>query len=1248
MKKMETSWLDISSTVGLIATAVLTFNLLLGILLSTAYRRSDLWKRMPEIVKKISLDDLHNWTAYVALALALAHPLLLLPDPSLKYRVADIVAPVAAPHQPFWTVLGALAAYAVILVVVTTQKGIKRRMGFRAWKNIHLISYGTALLFIVHGIAMDPELKDRPVDWLDGEKLVSEICGSVLIIATAIRWRWHLRQVRRREAIVVLLLLVGLQAFPQRYDSSVFRQLRFRFIGPDGNRAISLAGVPGDRNTAYVGAASGGIFKTEDAGISWHPIFDSTDNSSIGALAVAPSDPKQVWAGTGETFLIRPAEAMGNGVYKSVNAGRSWTNMGLQATGRIGRVIVDPGDTNIVYVAALGNTHRPQQERGVYKTIDGGRTWQRVLFVDSLTGCADLAIDPQHPGTLYAAMWQISFNTWMLSSGGPGSGIFKTTDGGMNWTRLGGGLPGGTAHPVGKTSVDVAYSNPNIVYALIEDKDPALYRSEDAGVTWRKMFTSHSLAQRASYYTRVRVSTGNPDDVFTLCVTVMESRNGGRSFNGLGENGDYRPGGDTHDLWFDPKDPSRSMVAHDGCLNMTFTGGKSWENVNLPIAQMYHVAVDNQVPYFVYGNRQDGYSYRGPSNSLEGGIPTGLWSYVGGCESGFAQPDPEDNNIIWSGCYDGGLDRTDLRTGDVRDVRAWPEAGYGYPPSEMRYRWHWNYPMTLSRHDHTKIYIGSQYVHVTTDGGQSWKVISPDLTTNDKSHQQSSGGVSTDNLFTFDGCTLYAIAESPVRAGVLWTGSNDGLVHVTQDDGVHWENVTANIPGLPKWSTIRAIDPSPFDAATAYLSADAQFIGDFNPYIYKTKDYGRTWTLISRDFPRSNSSFVHQVIEDPGKKGLLWAGTDNALYFSPDDGSSWIHLRNNLPPVPIYGLTVQRNFRDLVIGTYGRGFYILDDITPIREFSQEVQESEAWLFPMRKAWRFRPKPAIHGERSATFGMNPPYGADINYYLRDTARDTVKVLILDSAGRTVQQIAGSNRKGVNRVWWDLGLQPYVLPPLRTRPADADWVKLDSSGERKMVIFDLDIGPGLPATKVLPGTYTVVLKIGSKEYRQPLQVIRDPHTGGSDEDIREQFAFGVQIYGSIQSILHMIDTLEIIRNRADSIGRLYTDRRQQAKLKTWRNQLYEVEGLLHDVHQTGAREDIFRNPAQLLERFLTISKESISGGADFRPTNQHREVYALLSNRLAAARAKYETVLQSFPRLKQGGLPPEKLDIRNNKN
>jgi photosystem II stability/assembly factor-like uncharacterized protein len=1033
----------------------------------------------------------------------------------------------------------------------------------------------------------------------------------------------------------LILCLWACLAAAQSFDSSIFRQLRFRFIGPDGNRAIAVTGVPGDPNISYVGAASGGLYKTEDAGITWRSIFDSTDNSSVGALAIAPSDPKQVWVGTGETFLIRPAEAMGNGVYKSVNAGRSWTNMGLAATGRISRVIVDPSDPNTVYVGALGNTHAPQQERGVFKTTDGGKTWARVLFVDEHTGCSDLSIDPQHPNILYAAMWQVSFKTWQLNSGGPGSGIFRSKDGGKTWERLSHGLPGGQVHPVGKTSVDVAYSQPNVVYALIEAKDPGLYRSDDGGDTWRLVFTSHSLAQRASYYTRVRVSTGDPNDVFTLSVTVMESKDGGKTFNGFHENGDYRPGGDTHDMWIDPKNPAHAMVAHDGGMNMTYNKGKTWQNVNLPIAQMYHVSVDNQVPYYVYGNKQDGFSYRGPSNSLQGGIPLGLWMGVGGCESGYAQPDPEDNNIVWSGCYDGGLDRVDLKTGDIRDVRAWPEAGYGYPPADMRYRWHWNYPMVVSRFGH-KVYIGSQYVHVTANGGQTWTVISPDLTTNDKSHQQSSGGVSTDNLFTFDGCTLYALAESPLKDGILWTGSNDGLVHVTRDGGSHWDDVTAHIPGLPKWSTIRSIDASNFQEGKAYISVDAQFIGDFRPYIYKTTDFGQTWTSVSGDLPPSNSSFVHVIREDPGKEGLLWAGTDNGLYFSPDDGTHWIHLKNNLPPVPVYGIVIQQNFRDLVLGTYGRGFYILDDITPIRDFTTEVQGSDAFLFPLRKAYRFREKPGIHGERSMTTGQNPPYGASINYYLKDSVADTVKVIIEDSEGTHLQQIEGSNKPGLNRVWWDLGLQPYRLPPLRTRPEDADWVKLDSTGERAMVIYDLDIGPGLEAPKVRPGTYTVVLKIGKREWRQPLEVLRDPHTAGTEEDIQHQYAFGQKVYTAIQSTLHMIDTLETLRSKLLAAAGATTDKKQKARLLKKENELYTVECLLHDVHQTGAREDIFRNPAQLLERFLTISKESINGGSDFGPTDQHQEVFDLLDGRLKIATAQYQKALE-------GTLPIDKIIV-----
>jgi len=1018
--------------------------------------------------------------------------------------------------------------------------------------------------------------------------------------------------------LAVLFLFICSLLFAQKFDSSIFSQLHFRFIGPDGNRAIAVVGEPGNSMVSYVGAASGGIFKTEDGGMTWRSIFDSTDNSSIGALAIAPSNHNQVWAGTGETFLIRPAHAVGNGIYKSTDAGKTWKNMGLEKTFRISRVIVDPTDTNIVYVAALGHAHGPQQERGVYKTTDGGKTWQRVLFVNENTGCSDLSIDPQNPNILYAAMWQVDIKTWNLNSGGPGSGIYRTKDGGKTWEPLRNGIAGGASHPVGKTSVDVAYSNPKVVYALMEDKTPALYRSDDGGDNWKKIFESNSLDQRAAYYTRVRVSTQDDKNVFTISVTVMESKDGGNSFNG---NGDYRPGGDNHDMWFDPTNANRIMVAHDGCMNMSFNHGKTWTNINLPIAQMYHVSVDDQIPYNVYGNRQDGYSYRGPSNSLQGFIPLGLWQNVGGCESGFAQPDPFDNNFVWSGCYDGGLDVMDLLSKNIHDVRPWPEAGYGWAPSDMKYRWHWNFPMLISKHFKNTVWVGSQYVHQTTDGGHSWTVISPDLTTNDKSHQQNSGGIAYDNLFTFDGCTLYAFAESPVKPGILWTGSNDGVVNVTKDAGKTWTNVTGNIKGLPKWGTITCINASAFDAATAYISVDMHQLADFNPYIYKTTDYGTTWKLISENFPKSNSSFIHQIIEDPGKKGLLFAGTDNALYFSADDGANWIHLKNDLPPVPIYGLQVQQNFKDLVIATYGRGFYILDDITPLREFSSQVQQSNMQLFSVRKSYRFAQKQGIHVDRSFIIGENPQYGAPINYYLKEKQKDSVQVYVIDDAGNKIAQLKTKNKTGVNRLFWNLGYQDYDIPKLRTKPKGQECVKLDSTGKRAIYFNDLDVGPGLRSPLVLPGTYTVVLQIGNQKMTQKVEVLKDPNTRATLDDIKKQYAFDMKLYASIKKGFKMVDEMETMRADILANANSYPEEQKQRSLK-FEEELYKLEAQLIDIMQTGARWDSFRNPMQSLERIIAISKDVQFDGADYAPTSQHQQVFEIQNKKLEQIQTQFK--------------------------
>jgi photosystem II stability/assembly factor-like uncharacterized protein len=927
------------------------------------------------------------------------------------------------------------------------------------------------------------------------------------------------------------------------------------------------------------------------------------DNSSIGALAISKSHPQQVWAGTGETFVIRPAHANGNGIYKSSDGGKTWQNKGLKETVLISKVIVDPTDTNTIYVAAMGHMHGRQEERGVYKTVDGGNHWERILFVDANTGCSDLSLNEKDPKNLVAALWQVNITTWNLNSGGPGSGFYKTMDGGKTWKVMNNGLPGGSAHPIGKTSIDIAQSNPQTIYALVEDKSPGLYKSIDGGEHWKLMYENHSMAQRAPYYTRVRVSTQNENKLYTICVTIMESKDGGISFNG---NGTYEPGGDNHDVWFDPTNADRIMVAHDGCMNMSFNGGKTWNNINLPIAQMYHVAVDNMVPYHVMGNRQDGYSYRTAAISMQGSIPLGLWEGVGGCESGFAQADPFDNNIIWSGCYDGGLDVTDVRTGYSHDVRPWPAAGYGWAPADMKYRWHWNFPMALSKHQKGVVYVGSQYVHKTSNKGMSWNIISPDLTTNDKTHQQNSGGINSDNLMTFDGSTLYVIVESPLTKGVLWTGSNDGQVQVTTNDGKTWTNVTSNIKGIAPWGTIRSIDASNFETGTAYISITYQQLGDFKPYIFKTTNYGKSWKEIGAGIPAGNSSFVHSIKEDPVQKGLLYAGTDNGLYISPDDGNTWVHLKNNLPPSPVYYIAIQKNFRDLVLATYGRGFYILDDITPLREWSKQMVKNKNELYAPRQAYRFNYKTGIHSESSMVTGKNPPYGASINYYLVDSLSINPFIYILNMKGDTIQKMEGTASKGVNRIWWNLAHNDIVLPPLKTIPDNKNYIKFDSLGNRRMVIYDLDIGPGLEPIKIPPGTYTVVLKVGKEIMKQPIQVLKDPNLNSSMTDIQAQYEFGMQLTGSMKKCLSLIDKMEI--ERANLLKQNTPEATAREK------QIYTIEKEVFDIHLTGARMDIFRNPAKIFERLLAITKESQTMGADFPPTSQQKLVYQELNTQL----------------------------------
>ncbi|MCU0449628.1 MAG: glycosyl hydrolase [Bernardetiaceae bacterium] len=1005
-------------------------------------------------------------------------------------------------------------------------------------------------------------------------------------------------------------------------------QLRYRFIGPDGNRAIAIAGEPGNPQVNYVGAASGGLWKTEDGGLNWRPVMDELDVSSVSALALAPSAPQQVWAGTGETFLIRPAHSVGNGIYFSPDAGKTWQARGLEKTGRIGRVAVHPRNPEVVWAAALGHTYAPQPDRGVYRTRDAGKTWERTLFVNENTGCADLAVNPQNPEVVYAAMWQVAINTWGLNSGGPGGGLYRSRDGGSTWEPLHPkGLPGGPKNPTGKVAVALCHSQPNVVYALFEHKTPELYRSTDGGDTWTLMSRDHSMGERAPYYIRLAVSPDNPDEVHYANVRYGISTDGGKTWER--RTGGYRAGGDNHDIWWDPQNPNRFAVAHDGCASFTLNRGKTFQYIVLPIAQMYHVAVDNQVPYAVYGNRQDGWSYRGPSNSRSGGsIPLGLWHGVGGCESGFAKPDPNDPNIVWSGCYDGGLERYDLRTGHARDVRVWPEAAYGWKPADLRYRWHWNFPLSFSPHTKHRVYVGSQYVHKTDDGGQTWQVISPDLTTNDKTHQQSSGGIATDNLMTFDGCVLFAVEESPLQKDLIWVGTNDGQVQLTRNGGQSWTNLTPNLK-MPPWGTIANIEPSPHDAATAYVSVDLHQMGDFAPYIFKTTDYGQTWNKISAVLPSSMLSFVHCVREDPRQRGLLYAGTDNALYVSPDDGQTWHRLQNNLPPAPVYWLTIQPHFDDLVVGTYGRGFYILDDLGALREYFQKVRPAPpaVHLFGLRPAYRFAEVEGIKTERGGGFntGQNPPYGVPIQYFLKDSLSGEVKIEILQ-AGQVIRTLLGKNGAGLQRLWWDLRHQPVQVPKLRTTPPGKPWVEFNLEGYRSLVTWDLDLMAGQYGPKVAPGRYTVRLVAGGQTLEREVEVRKDPNTAGSDAEVAEQVAFSLELRDALNTSVGLINRVEWIRKELREVIKSLGDAKLLAAANRLDDRTTLLAAQLYDIHLTGAREDAFRNPVQLYERLLALASDIGASGIDFKPTGQQREVAAGLQAKLQTVQTSYRTLVE----------------------
>ncbi|MBV8206545.1 MAG: sialidase [Acidobacteria bacterium] len=1118
----------------------------------------------------------------------------------------------------------------------------------------------------------------------------------------------------KKAVLVSLILMTGwvtLRAQSAGIPVDAYSQLRFRYIGPVGNRTDSVAGVPGNPWIYYVGAASGGIFKTTDGGIHWEPIFDSQPVSSIGALAVTPGDPNTIWAGTGEAY-IRSHISVGEGMYKSTDAGKTWTRMGLEKTGRIGNVIVDPHNPNIVFACALGHAYGPQPERGVFRTMDGGKNWERVLFVDENSGCSDLGMDPNNSQILFAGMWQIEIHTYGRTSGGPGSGLWRSMDGGSHWTKLEGhGLP---RPPVGRIAVRVAAKDSRRVYALIEtgDGDPSpvtngrpsqqgqLWRSDDGGENWQMVNDDRNIRGRTAYYSREEISPDNENELYFFSAAFSHSLDGGRTLTPLASS----PGGDNHEMWIDPTNADRMAVVNDAGVSISVDHGRTWNHVSLPIAQIYHVTVDNQVPYNVFGNKQDGSSYGGPSNSLQfgfgggggggggaGPISRSVWRPVDGGESGFATPDPVDNNIIWtsgtgSGSVQGAVMRYDMRTHQARNVEVWPVNASGATAAEVKYRFNWEFPIAISPHDHNKVYVGSQFVHATTDGGNSWQIISPDLTLNDRSRMGPSGGLTYDNIGVEYAGVVFAIAESPKQAGVIWAGTNDGLVQLTRDGGKNWTDVTKNIPNLPPWGTVSNIEASRYDAGTAYITVDFHQMNNRDPYVYKTADYGRNWTLITNGIPHSMLSYAHCVREDPVRRGLLYLGTENALYVSFNDGADWQPLQNNLPHAPVYWITVQENFHDLALATYGRGFWILDDLSALESLTPEVQNSAVHLFTPRQAYRFRPitQPASF-QYDPTAGQNPPYGADVNFYLKSAPGpgDRATLTIHDSSGKAIRSMtcgagraAGpggggrrgqgqqqgqqpgtapmeepgqpqlaplgplapqreeggeaapqcSLRAGINRVYWDLRTDATPQIRLRTPPLFVPDFPMGPGGTR----------PAPDANRISmlapPGTYTVTLAFGGQEQSQKLTVIKDPHSSGSEADIAAQTQFVAALRDEFSSLSTTVNQVENVRAQLvnlvrelvnDDAGRQIRQAAQQLSDK-----LVNAEGKLLQLKDTGHGQDDVRFQPMLMANIQYLVSEIAS--SDFPPTTQQNQVAQMF-------RQQGEEVQREIQQIMAGDVP-----------
>jgi photosystem II stability/assembly factor-like uncharacterized protein len=1004
-----------------------------------------------------------------------------------------------------------------------------------------------------------------------------------------------------------------------------FKTLTYRSIGPAaGGRVCRVTGIPGSPLVYYTATASGGIWKSIDGGVNWKPIFDHETASSVGSIAVASSNPNVAYAGTGEAN-IRGDMVVGDGIYKSIDGGKTWKHVWKQE-GEIGTMIVHPANPDIAFAAVLGHAFGPNRERGVYRTTDGGKNWQQVLSKDVDTGASDVAFDPSNPTIVFAGLWQARRRPWDLTSGGPGSGLYVSRDGGDSWKQLGPvgkgqtdeapghGLPAG---PWGKVGVAVAPSDGRRVYALIEAENGGLYRSDDGGDTWRLASGDRRLRQRAWYYTTLTIDPKNPDKVWCPQVALLKSIDGGATF--VPEMGPRH--GDHHDYWIDPLDPRRMIGGSDGGVYITTDGGESWSSPHLPISQFYHVAADNSVPYHVSGAMQDLGTADGPSNSLSvTGINLHDWRSIGGGESGFTAYDPANPDIIYAGNYGGFITRYDRKTRQARSIGIYPVTAVGKSGAELRYRFQWTSPILVSPHNPKVVYHGSNVLFRTSDGGQHWGAISPDLTRNDRKKQQWAGGpITGDNTGAEIYCTIFAIAESPKQKGLLWVGSDDGLVHVSRDGGDKWTNVTDKIAGLPEWGTVSCIEPSPFDAGTTYLVVDAHRLDDMHPYLFKTTDYGNTWKSLSAEL--APDVYLHAVREDPKRKGLLYLATERGVAFSVDDGANWQPLKLNMPTVPVHDLVVKDN--DLVVGTHGRSIWIFDDLTPIRTMSPEIAKREMYLFPVANAIRYH---YDFGSMDSEGDPNPPQGAVFHYYLKSKPQGDVRLEIVDGQGAVIDTLKSKPERkaaapgddedgakailpvspGLHRVVWDLRYHGSK----RIKGA-VGWPSAPSQGPM-----------------VVPGSYALKLTAGPRAMTMLLNIKPDPQVQATVEDLQRQVKLALEIRDKISRVTEMVEHIRSLKQQITARNELLKDdakAMEAAKLgQEIIKKLDSLEGKLHNPNAKIMYDLLGQRGGVQIYSQLSAVYYGLTG-SDGPPTQGQEEAYEDQSKKLEKVEGDFKTLV-----------------------